>query len=93
MKQNRLKLLVVAFLSRTAPRHSKPSEKQALDMVICIICFLADQSSCSLSSLPMSSFLKSASVNRVKHYKATKIIEDVRNEIKLIIKRPECHLI
>ena len=92
MKQKRLKHLVLDFLSRTAPRASRPSEKQALDMVICIICLLADQSDCSLSS-PMSSFLKSASVSKVKHYKAIKIIADVRNEMKLITKRPECHLI
>ena len=106
MKQNRLKHLVVALRSRTDPKASKPRENEALDKVICIIYFLADQSSSSLISYSLieafaassladitSSFLKLASVKSVKHCRATKIIEEVRKLIKLIMKRPECHLI
>ena len=104
MKQNRLKHLVVALRSRTDPKASKPSEKEALDNVICIIYFLADQSSSSLISSLLealaesisaitSSFLKLASVKSVRHCKATKIIEEVRKLMKLIMKRPEYHLI
>ena len=104
MKQNRLKHLVVALRSRTDPKASKPREKEALDNVICIIYFLADQSSSSLISSLLealtesisaitSSFLKLASVKSVRHCKATKIIEEVRKLMKLIMKRPEYHLI
>ena len=105
MKQNRLKHRVVALRSRTDPRASKPSEKEALDRVICIIYFLADQSSSSLRSslaplstpvsaaVSISSFLKSASVRSVKHCRATKMMAEVRKLMKLIMKRPECHLI
>jgi hypothetical protein len=92
MKQKRDMHRVVAFLAKRAPRASSPREKERLARDICMNCFFALQSESS-DSFCWSGPWDSASVRRVKHWRAIRIMALVRKEMKLTTKIPECHLI
>lgn len=82
---------------RKAPRVSNPSEKLRLAIDIYHSCFFtsyADTLSPSgISVCECNSLFILASVSKVRHCRAVRMMAEVRDEMKLIMKMPECHLI